>query len=210
MYAFFSFLRRLNGTIIKSILAIYGVIIVLFFTQAAFSSEPAVVLLGDVVGNGNVEIRVASDKWAGLNGKTFPVFAGTHLRTNNGMLSINLRDRVRIEVGRNSNITISGKKGDCSVRVNNGVVGFMVPDGIKFSVITPTMNIEFPNAKSLFQRMDMNAEGNLTGAVVYDGKETKLVPTSETDLALNRTAFINGAMIQIKSIRSNLDSPSLP
>lgn len=177
----------------KSILAIV-LGISLFCSQLVFAMEPSISILGDVVGSGRAEMKTAFDKWISVSGKTYPVIDGANLRSGDGMMSLILRDAVRIEVGKKSEITVSGSRGNYSVNVTGGQIAFSVPKGISFSVKTPTSIVQTKASTDLIQKVSLTSQDDVKGIVTYDGKGTRVT-------AINGTLVVkSGLGVQLQTV----------
>lgn len=150
----------------------------LLFSQTAFSLETQLNVIGDVVADGKAEMKAAFNKWIPIKGKSYPIADGTQLKTSDGKLSVVLRDGVRIEIAKNSLVTISGSRSSYSINLDNGSLGFSVPHGVDFSVVTRTSTVTVPSAEGLIKKVSMEATENTTGVVIYDGKGTKVMSVS--------------------------------
>ncbi|MGD1076324.1 MAG: FecR domain-containing protein [Thermodesulfovibrionales bacterium] len=151
--------------------------------KMAFPLDPSINVLGDLAGSGKAEMKVL-DRWVSVTDKTFPLVDGASLRSGDGRMSIILRDGARMEIGENSACEISGSKGDYSVRLRTGNVGFTVPKGISFAVATSKSQILARPAEML-QKVKYENEGTVQGVISYDGKGTKVTSVSGTLVVKN-------------------------
>lgn len=179
-----------HGSFHKNV-SITLIVTFLLYSQAAFSSEPTFKILGDIVGSGKIEMQTASNKWIPLSDKAYPVVDGTHLRSGDGRMSIILRDGVRMEIGKNSDIVVSGLRGNYSINLNNGSVGFSVPQGVEFAVATPTTTVQVPTGSAIIQKVNLEVQENIRGMVTYDGKGTKVTSVSGTLMVKNAIGTIS-------------------
>ncbi|HWR58959.1 MAG TPA: FecR domain-containing protein [Thermodesulfovibrionales bacterium] len=156
----------------------YSVAIVLgvflFCGQLVFAMEPSISILGDVVGSGSAEMKAAFNRWISVSGKTFPVIDGANLRSGNGMMSLIFRDAARMDVGKNSEIMVTGSRGNYSINVTTGQIAFSVPKGIAFSVKTPTSTIHTKASTDLIRKVSLASQDEVKGVVTYDGKGTRV------------------------------------
>ncbi len=152
----------------------------LFCSQLVFAADPSISVLGDVIGSGKVEMKTAFEKWVPISGKTFPVIDGANLRSGDGMMSLIFRDSVRMEVGKNSDIVVTGSRGNYVIDVNKGQIAFSVPKGISFSVRTPTSTIQTKGATDLIQKASLSSQDDVKGVVTYDGKGTRVTAINGT------------------------------
>ncbi|MGD0885986.1 MAG: FecR domain-containing protein [Thermodesulfovibrionales bacterium] len=152
--------------------------------RMAFPLEPSINVLGDLAGSGTAEMKVL-DRWVSVADKTFPLVDGASLRSGAGRISVTLRDGARIEIGENSVCEISGLKGDYTVRLQTGSVGFSVPKGISLAVATSKSQI-LAQSVEVLQKVKYENEGRtVQGVVSYDGKGTKVTSVSGTLVVKN-------------------------
>ena len=150
-------------------------IILLIYTPFAFSMDTPVTILGDVVGSGSAEMKTSFDKWISVAGKPYPISDGSNLRSGEGRISVTIRDGVKMEVGKNSNIIINGSRRNYANHLLSGGMGFMVPQGISFSVATPTSIVKVQTRTSHVQKISFISEENTRGLVIFDGKGTRVL-----------------------------------
>lgn len=148
--------------------------------QLAFSMEPTVTILGDVVGKGTTEMKTAFNKWISISDKAYPLMDGSHLRSGDGMMSSIFRDGVRMEIGKNTEIVVTGSRGNYMIDLVTGKIAFSVPLGIGFSVTTPTSTIHTEVQPNMIRTVSTSSQDYIRGTVGYDGKGTTLTAMSGT------------------------------
>lgn len=173
-----------TGNLVR-FMSLVVVILFLLFCQVAFSMESQINVLGDVIGEGRADMKAAFNNWIPVTGKTYPIVSQTQLKTGDGKMSIMLRDGVRMEIAKNSDLTISGSKGNYTVSLDNGSIGFSVPQGIDFSVVTRTSTVQVPSAAAFIKKVSLETPENVRGIVIYDGKGTKVISVSGTLMVKN-------------------------
>ena len=155
--------------------------VLLLFAQFAFCAEPTITVLGDVVGNGKTEMKAAFNQWISVSGKPYPVIDGAHLKSGDGAMSIVFRDGARLEAGKYTDFTVAGSKGSYSITMESGAIGFSVPQGVAFSVTTPTSTIQAHSAAPMIQKASLSSQGQVVkGVVSYSDKGTKIMAVSGT------------------------------
>ncbi len=157
-------------------------VIFLLCGQVAFSMEPSVTILGDVVGKGSTEMKTAFNKWIAISDKAYPLMDGAHLRTGDGMMSSIFRDGARMEVGKNSEIIVTGSRGTIMIDLVTGKIAFSVPPGIGFSVTTPTSTIHTQVQPNIIQKVSTTSQDYIRGTVGFDGKGATITTVSGTIL----------------------------
>ncbi len=155
-------------------------VVSLLCSQLVFAVQPSISILGDVVGSGKAEMKTAFDRWIPISGKTFPVIDGANLRSGDGMMSLIFRDSARMDVGKNSDIIVTGSRGNYVIDVKVGQIAFSVPKGIPFSVKTPTSTIQTKASSDMIQKVSFSSQDDVKGIVTYDGKGTKITAINGT------------------------------
>ncbi|MCL5023282.1 MAG: FecR family protein [Nitrospirae bacterium] len=163
----------------RGIIAVFAGI-VLLFGQLAFAMEPSVAILGDIVGKGSTEMRTAFGKWISVSGRAYPLIDGANLRSAEGSMSSIFRDGARIEIGRNSEIIVAGAKGNYTVDLKKGKIAFSIPEGVRFSVITPTSSVQTGLESNMIRTVNTASRDFTRGTVGYDGKGTTVTVLSGT------------------------------
>ncbi|MEW6002609.1 MAG: hypothetical protein AB1638_08200 [Nitrospirota bacterium] len=175
----------------NSVLSI--IITLLFYSPAALSMETSLGVLGDVVGSGNTEMKTSFDRWISITGKSYPVIDGSTLRSNEGRMSVIMKDGARMEVGKDSSVTINGSRGNYIINLINGGIVFIIPDGINFSVTTPTSIVHVHSEASRARKpilTSKNGQSCITkGVVIYDGKGTKIFSINGTLMIKDTTGM---------------------
>ncbi len=152
----------------------------LFLTaRFAYPVEPAAIL-GDVVGKGKTEMKTAFDKWISISDKAYPLMDGSYLRSGDGMMSSIFRDGARMEIGKNSEIIVTGARGTYAVELSKGKIAFSIPRGISFSVTTPTATVQTQVQPNIIQKVSTTSQDYIRGTVGYDEKGTTITALSGT------------------------------
>ena len=151
----------------------------LLLGQAAYSAESTITILGDVVGNHNTYMKAAFSQWISVSGKPYPLIDGTRLQVGDGMMSVVFRDGARMEIAKFTDLVVNGSRGSYIVSMDNGKVGFVIPQGTSFSIKTPNSTIQTQSAIPMIQKASISSESNKAkGVVSYDGKGTKVTAVS--------------------------------
>ncbi|MBI5181969.1 MAG: FecR domain-containing protein [Nitrospirae bacterium] len=160
----------------KGIVSVIVVVTFIAYSRLSFSLEPSANILGDAVGSGNVEIKTTFNNWISIAGKTHPVVNGAYLRSGVGRISIILKDGARLELGKDSLIAVSGSRGTYAIDLKKGRIAFTVPDGIIFSVSTPSATVHVPSTTAaMFQKTNSVPQRSTKGIIRYDEKKTTVI-----------------------------------
>lgn len=168
----------------KGLIALIVVLAFILTSQVALAG-PTIHVLGDAVGSGKAEMKTAFDKWLSVTGKAYPVVDGTTFRTLEGAVSVMLRDGVRMEMGKQTTLIVNGAQGNYTVAVNSGTLGFTVPVGTAFSVITPTATVLVQQGEGAVGKAGLTPGETVRGVVVCDAKGTKVMSLNGTFLVRN-------------------------
>ena len=153
----------------------------LLFAQFAFCAEPTITILGDVVGKGKTEMQGPFKNWISVSDKPYPVIDGAHLKAGEGSMSLVFRDGAMMEVGKFTDLRVTGSRGTYSISMEGGTIGFSVPQGVAFSVKTPTSTIQAHSAAPAIQKASLSSQGQVVkGVVIHNDKGTKVMAVSGT------------------------------
>jgi len=163
----------------KQLISIF-VTVALLMPELALAAEPSIniSILGEVAGNKNAAMKGAFEKWISFNGKSYPLVDGATLRTNDGTITILFRDSARMEMGRASDLVVTGQIGSYQANIRTGNVGFAAPQGSSFSVSTPNASIYTLVTKGQpprVQQGDLTVVDTVRGVVRYDGRGTLII-----------------------------------
>ena len=166
---------------IKKVRCIISVAVIFFFySSQVFSMNSSLAALGEVMGSGNAEMKTAFDRWLTVTGKSYPIVDGANLKSGEGRMSVAMRDGVTVEIGANSHAIINGSTGNYTINLLSGGVAFNIPKSISFSVTTPTSIVRVQSADKGFQKVNKSTDYHARGAVIYDGKGTKVISVGGT------------------------------
>lgn len=65
-------------------------------------------------------IGTSLNNWLDITGRSYPCFDGMHLKTGDGSSAINLKNGIRLETGKESEIILSRESMDYSVNLLGG------------------------------------------------------------------------------------------
>ena len=138
-----------------------GFILALFLfysMQPVISRVGAADWIGQAIAAGDAQINLNGSGWTKIGEMTYPVGAESALRTGGGSLSISLKNGGRIDLGRNSEISVSPRPGGYMVSLAKGRVVVNNPAKASICVRTPDGLMFRP------------ANGNSSYAVYFDGR----------------------------------------
>lgn len=163
----------------------FFVAVVILLPRLALAAEPSIniSILGEVVGTKNAAMKGAFEKWISFNGKNYPLVDGAALKSNDGTMTILFRDNARMEMGRGSDLVVTGPIGSYQANVNSGNIGFAAPPGSSFSVSTPNAAIYtlvYQGQPPKVQQGDLTVVDAVRGVVRYDGRGTLIIAVTGT------------------------------
>ncbi len=131
--------------------------------------------LGEVVSTGEAEVMTSSGDWSVME-RAYPVLPGSTYRTGAGGLSFILSDGSRLEVGNQSELSITGERGRYSIRLARGGVAFNVTAATDLVIRTPDAVVEAPfdREEPMINRV-ASVRAQTIGAVLYDGGKTEVI-----------------------------------
>jgi hypothetical protein len=155
-------------------------VIFFLYCSQVFSMNSSLAAIGEVMGSGNAEMKTAFDRWLTITGKSYPIVDGANLKSGKGRMSVVMRDGVTVEIGADSFVIINGSTGNYTINLSSGGVAFSIPESISFSVITPTSIVRVQSADKGTQKVNVSTDYYARGAVIYDGKGTKVISVDGT------------------------------
>jgi hypothetical protein len=172
----------------KKVKCMISVAVIFFlYSSQVFSMNSSLAALGEVMGSGNAEMKTAFNRWLTITGKSCPIVDGANLKSGKGKMSVVMRDGVTIEVGADSYAIINGSIGNYVIKLSSGGVAFSIPKSISFSVITPTSIVRVQSADKGIQKVNTSTDYYAKGAVIYDGKGTKVISVGGTFMVEDTT-----------------------
>jgi len=83
------------------------VAVLLLVFNVSYAFEGARSVCGEAVSTGDAELVTGPNSVISLKGKPFPISEGAKLRTRDGSITVIMKNGERIEVGKNSELTIN-------------------------------------------------------------------------------------------------------
>lgn len=163
----------------------------LLVSQLAFSMEPSLKVIGTVTGKGDVKVETSFNNLVEID-RPFPCYNGLHLKTGDGSAAINLKNGIRLDVGKTTELIMAGEK-DYSVNLLLGGLSFSVPEGVNLTISTPSASISTSPISGI-KRVSSDS-AMIKGIVIFDGKGTNVVSLS----GVFTVREINGTTTQIVS-----------
>jgi ferric-dicitrate binding protein FerR (iron transport regulator) len=132
-------------------------------------------VLGTVVAVGKASMKAALDRWVPVDEKTHPVVDGTALKTEEGTMSITMKDGAGINMSKKTDVVVGGTLSNYAMRLQLGTIAFKVYEGIGFSVTTPSTTVVVQRVSSATENSRRTFKDEISGIITHDGKETQVV-----------------------------------
>jgi ferric-dicitrate binding protein FerR (iron transport regulator) len=139
----------------------------------AADSSPRV--LGTVVAVGKASMQAALDRWVPVDEKTHPVVDGTALKTEEGNMSITMKDGASINMSKKTGVVVGGTTSNYLMRLQLGTIAFKVYEGIGLSVTTPNTTVVVQRVSSAAEGSRRTFKDEISGIITHDGKETQVI-----------------------------------
>lgn len=168
--------------VIKVIVFVLFLFTLLFLIKG--NAESNIFPVGTVLGIGQAELELIPGRMITISNTEYPLFSDSKLRTRDGKISITLKDKGRIEVYKNSELSILGGDGTYRVNLNKGTLAFSFPHTTSVTIITPTATIETVSSGAL-QRVTYKKEIDyIKGLVIIDEKGNTQVISVSGEMAV--------------------------
>jgi ferric-dicitrate binding protein FerR (iron transport regulator) len=150
-------------------------ITLLAYSPVALAAEGAPRLLGTVVASGNASMKAGLDRWVPVDEKTHPVVDGTCLKTEDGAMSVTMKDGASVEIGKRTDLVIGGALSDYSMKLQLGTIAFKIYQGTGLSVTTPSTSVVVQRVSGSVENTRHTFKDEINGIITYDGKETQVI-----------------------------------
>ena len=132
-------------------------------------------VLGTVVAAGKASMKAALDRWVPVDERTYPVIDGTALKTEEGTMSITMKDGAGINMSKKTDVVVGGTLSNYSMRLQLGTITFKVYEGIGLSVTTPSTTVVVQRVSSAAENTRHTSKDEISGIITHDGKETQVI-----------------------------------
>jgi hypothetical protein len=93
------------------------------------------IAFGEVKSSGNVQVQSSTGKWIEMQ-PVYPLLQNTKLRTNEGIVFITTKEGSRIDISKDSEITIDSMNASYRINLLKGTITFNIVSSVSFAVIT--------------------------------------------------------------------------
>jgi hypothetical protein len=132
-------------------------------------------VLGTVVAAGKASMKAALDRWVPVDEKTHPVVDGTALKTEEGTMSITMKDGAGMNMSKKTDVVVGGTLSNYAMRLQLGTIAFKVYEGIGLSVTTPSTTVVVQRVSAASGNPRRTFKDEISGIITHDGKETQVV-----------------------------------
>jgi ferric-dicitrate binding protein FerR (iron transport regulator) len=140
----------------------------------ALAADATPRLLGTVVASGKASMKARLDRWVPVDEKTFPVVDGTALKTGDGTMAITMKDGASIEIGKKTDLVVSGAVSNYFMRLQQGTIAFKIYEGMGLSVTTPSTSVVVQRVSGTIETTRHTVKDEISGIIIHDGKETQV------------------------------------
>jgi hypothetical protein len=98
------------------------------------------IAFGEIKASGNVQIQSSTGKWTETQ-PVYPLLKNTKFRTNEGIVLITTKEGSRIDISKDSELTIDAMSGSYRVNLVKGTISFNIASSVSFVVITPEATV---------------------------------------------------------------------
>ena len=145
------------------------------YSPFLLAAEGAPRFLGTVVASGNASMKAGLDRWVPVDEKTHPVVTGTALKTEDGTMSVTMKDGASIEIGKKTDLVVGGARGNYSMQLQVGTIAFKIYEGIGLSVTTPSTSVVVQRVSGAVENARHSVKDEISGIITHDGKNTQVV-----------------------------------
>jgi hypothetical protein len=147
----------------------------LVYSPVALAAESAPRVLGTVVALGHASMKAGLDRWLPVDEKTHPVIDGAALKTEEGTISITMKDGASIEVGKRTELLVGGTIGNYWIQLQTGTLAFKLYEGIGLSVTTPSTSVVVERSSGTVENIRHTVKEEISGIITHDGKDTQVI-----------------------------------
>ncbi len=146
-----------------------------FIVSSTNVSAKEAVALGEIKATGMVSIESSVGKWVELR-DAYPLLKSTKLKTNEGVVSITTKEGARIDLSRNTELSIDAAGNSYTLTLAYGTVSFNIMPSAEFIIITKDATIsagrQVAGYYSLVAGPGAPRLPNIQGMVFSDSKGT--------------------------------------
>jgi ferric-dicitrate binding protein FerR (iron transport regulator) len=120
-------------------------------------------------------MKAGLDRWVPVDEKTHPVVDGTALKTEDGTMSVTMKDGASVELGKKTDLVINGATGSYLMRLQLGTIAFKIYEGMGLFVTTPSTSVVVQRVSGTIETTRHTVKNEISGIITHDGKETQVV-----------------------------------
>ena len=165
-----------------------------YFLLAVFSlvniagvSAQTVAVLGELQSTGKVFISSSTGKWSPAM-PTYPLLQDTGIRTEDGSASIFFKDGSRVDLSRDTIVSIAGGAPNYTMHLAKGVIAFSIKPISSLSVSTPSASISVNSKDNIVQKVGYEKSSCILGVISSNEKGTEVRSISGRILVASSTA----------------------
>ena len=121
------------------LVACFIILLNIVFSSYVFAQKSSF-SFGDMKAAGHVQIQSSTGKWVDMQ-PLYPLLSTTKLRTNGGVVMITTREGSRIDISKDTELSINAMHSGYSVNLVQGTITFNIVSTVSFAVITPEATV---------------------------------------------------------------------
>lgn len=165
-----------------------------YFLLAVFSlvniagvSAQTVAVLGELQSTGEVFMSSPTGQWSPAM-PTYPLLQDTGIRTEDGSASIFFKDGSRVDLSKDTIVSIGGGAQNYTMHLAKGVIAFSIKPISSLSVSTPSASISINSKDNIVQKVGYEKSSRILGVISSNEKGTEVRSISGRILVGSSTA----------------------
>ena len=119
---------------------------------------------------------------------TYPLLQDTGIRTEDGSASIFFKDGSRVDLSRDTIVSIAGEAPNYTMHLAKGVIAFSIKPISSLSVSTPSASISVNSKDNIVQKVGYEKSSRVLGVISSNEKGTEVRSISGRILVASSTA----------------------
>ncbi len=125
-----------------SFIILFIIITSLFIVTEASASDTFA--YGEISSSGDVTIESSTGKWIKMQ-QVYPLLKNTKLKTNEGVSFIYTKEGSKIDLSRNTEVSVESQIGNYKINLVTGTISFSISPSVSLAIITKDANISVPH-----------------------------------------------------------------
>jgi hypothetical protein len=165
------------GVIVKKAFSLILFIFSILISSFSGVTAQDLGVLGEIRSSGEVFISGSGGKWTPAM-QTYPLLQNTGIKTENGSVSVFLKDGSRFDLSGNTLVSITGAAPDYKINLAKGTIAFNIVPISSVSLSTPSASIEINSRSEMVRKVGHENSGRILGVVSATEKGTEVTSVS--------------------------------